>query len=115
MEILVESSQAIRQFLRDQGYTEESFSQLGLADLPSQGMAEQSNSSWTVAGDARLNLLIRLFYFGYTVAAGQGQRVIPKQILRDLLAIGILEQDGERLQVDFSGFADAFWRTDPCL
>src|SRR5580704_13450983 len=98
VEILVESSRAIRQFLRDHGYTEESFSQLGLADLPSQGMAEQSNSSWTVAGDARLNLLIRLFYFGYTVAAGQGQRDIPKEILRDLLAIGILEQDGARLQ-----------------
>ena len=84
MEILVESSQAIRQFLRDHGYTEESFSQLGLVDLPSLGMAEQSNSSWTVAGDARLDLLIRLFYLGHTVAADQGQRVIPKEILRDL-------------------------------
>jgi hypothetical protein len=98
VEILVESSRAIRQFLRDHGYTEESLSRLGVADLPSQGMAEQSNSSWTVAGDARLDLLIRLFYLGHTVAADQGQRVIPKEILRDLLAIGILEQDGERLQ-----------------
>ena len=61
-------------------------------------MAERSNSSWTVTGDARLDLLIRLFYLGHTVATSQGERVIPKEILRDLLAIGILEQDGERLQ-----------------
>ena len=33
MEILVESAQAIRQFLREQGYTEESLSRLGLAEL----------------------------------------------------------------------------------
>jgi 2-polyprenyl-3-methyl-5-hydroxy-6-metoxy-1,4-benzoquinol methylase len=98
MEILVESGQAISQFFRDHGYTEESFSRLGLADFPWQEMAERSNSWWTVACDARLNLLIRLFYLGRTVATSQGQRVIPKEILRDLFAIGILEQNGERLQ-----------------
>src|SRR5271168_4144806 len=98
MENLVESGQAIRQFLRDNGYTEEIFSRLGLADLPSQGIAARLNSSWIIAGDARLDLLISLFYFGHTVEASQGQRVIPKEILRDLLAIGILEQDRERLQ-----------------
>jgi hypothetical protein len=98
MENLVESGQAIRQFLRDNGYTEESFSRLGLADLPYHGIAARLNSSWIITGDARLDLLISLFYFGHTVAASQGQRVVPKEILRDLLAIGILEQDRERLQ-----------------
>ncbi len=92
------TSQAIRQFFRDQGYTEDSLSRLGLANLPWHGLAERSNSSWTVAGDARLDLLIRLFYLGHAVATSQGEKIIPKEILRDLLAIGILERDGERLQ-----------------
>jgi hypothetical protein len=62
MEILVESVQAIAQFFREQGYTEESLGRLGLAELPWNGLAKQSASAWAVTGDARLDLLIRLFY-----------------------------------------------------
>jgi Methyltransferase small domain len=92
------TSQAIRQFFRDQGYTEDSLSRLGLANLPWHGLAERSNSPWRVSGDARLDLLIGLFYLGHAVAASQGEKIIPKEILRNLLAGGILERDGERLQ-----------------
>jgi hypothetical protein len=95
---MFESGKEIAHFLRGHGYTEESLSRLGLAEFPWQGLAVRSNSSWTVAGDARLDLLIRLFYFGHAVATGEGERVIPSEILRDLFANGILEQDGERLQ-----------------
>jgi hypothetical protein len=95
---MIESGQAIIHFFRGHGYTEENLSRLGLVDLPWQGLVERSISSWIVAGDAHLDLLIRLFYLGQTVSAGQGERVIPKEILRDLLASGILERDSERLQ-----------------
>ena len=39
MEILVESAQAIARFLREQGYTEERLSELGLAELPWNSLA----------------------------------------------------------------------------
>jgi methylase of polypeptide subunit release factors len=95
---MVESGQAIAQFFREHGYTEESLSRLGLADLPWHGLAERSSSLWTVSGDARLDLLIRLFHFGQAVPTSQGEKIIPQEILREFLVSEILEQDGERLQ-----------------
>jgi Methyltransferase small domain len=95
---MIESGQAIAHFFRGHGYTEESLSRLGLADLPWQDLAVRSNSSRTVSADARLDLLIRVFYLGQAVATSQGEEIIPKEILRDLLASGILERDGDRLQ-----------------
>jgi methyltransferase family protein len=95
---MIESGQAIPQFFRDHGYTEENLSRLGLADVPWQGLAGRSTSSWTVAADAQLDLLIRLFYLGHAVATSQGEKMIPQAILRDLLVSGILERDGDRFQ-----------------
>jgi hypothetical protein len=98
MKILVESAQTITQFFREQGYTEESLSLLGLTELPWNSLAKQSASGWVIAGDARLDLLIRVFYLGEAVPISQGEKFIPKEILRDLLASGLLRRDGERLQ-----------------
>ena len=98
MEILVESGQAIRQFFRDEGYTQDSLSRLGLAELHCNSLARRSASAWAVTGNARLDLLVRLFYLGETVAMSQGERLIPQEILYRLLTSGLLERDGERLQ-----------------
>jgi hypothetical protein len=97
MEIPIESAQAITQFFRENNYTEENLSRLGLADLPWHSLAEQSSSPWAIAGEAALDLLIRLFHLGQAVAASQGEKFIKKEILRDLLKSGILERDGEWL------------------
>ena len=98
MEILVESAQAIARFLRDQGYTEERLSQLGLAELPWNSLAGQSTSALARDGDPRLELLIRAFYLGEAVETSQAEKLIPEEILRDLLESGLLARDGERLR-----------------
>jgi hypothetical protein len=56
------------------------------------------NLSWTCAAGARPDLLIRLFYLGHAVETSQGERIIPNEILSDLLTREILERDGERFQ-----------------
>ena len=98
MEILVESAQAITQFFREQGYTEESLDCLGLTELPWNSLAKQSASAWAVTGNARLDLLIRLFCLGEAIAKSQGEKFIPKEILHGLLTCRLLERDGEWLQ-----------------
>ena len=90
MEILVESAQSIRQFFREQGYTQDSLSRLGLAELHCHSLARRSASAWAVTGNARLDLLVRLFYLGETVAMSQGERLIPQEILSRLLTSGLL-------------------------
>jgi len=95
MNILNESAQAITQFFREQGYTEEGLSRLGLAELPWNSPARRSAPAWAVTGNPRLDLLIRVFYLGESVAISQGERLIPKEMLRSLLTIGLLERDGE--------------------
>jgi len=98
MEILVESAQAIVRFLREQGYTEERFGQLGLAELPWNSLASQSASAWLATCDPRLELLIRAFYAGEAVPTSQAEKLISKEILRDLLESGLLAHTEERLQ-----------------
>jgi SAM-dependent methyltransferase len=98
MEILVDSAQAIARFLREQGYTEERLSQLGLAELPWNSMAAQSAAVWLVTCHPRLELLIRAFYLGEAVQTCQAEKLISHEILRDLLATGLLARDGELLQ-----------------
>ena len=55
MEILVESAQAITQFFREQGYTEESLSRLGLVELSWNSPEMKLASAWAVTGKARLD------------------------------------------------------------
>jgi Methyltransferase small domain len=98
MEILVESAQAITQYLREQGFTEESLGRLGLTELPWNSLAKQSASAWAVTGNPRLDLLIRLFYLGEAIAQSQGEKFIPQEILHGLLTCRLLERDGEWLQ-----------------
>ena len=98
MEILVESAQAIARFLREQGYTEERLSELGLAELPWNSLARQSVSAWLVMCDPRLELLIRAFYLGEAVKTSQAEKLFSKEILRDLLESELLARDGERLR-----------------
>src|SRR6202162_5014399 len=98
MEILVESAQAIARFLREQGYTEERLSELGLAELPWSSLAGQSVSAWLVMCDPRLELLIRAFYLGEAVQTSQAEKLFSKEILRDLLESELLARDGEWLR-----------------
>jgi hypothetical protein len=98
MEILVESIQAIARFLREQDYTEERLSQLGLANLSWNSLARQSASAWLLMCDPRLELLIRAFYVGEAVETSEAEKLISKEVLSDLLACGLLALDGERLR-----------------
>ncbi len=98
MEIRVESAKAIAQFLRDQGYTEKGLSQLGLAELPWNSLARQSDSAWLVIGDARLELLIRAFYLGEAVEKSEAEKLISKEILCHMLENRLLTPHEERLQ-----------------
>jgi SAM-dependent methyltransferase len=98
MEIPVESAQAIRQFFRDQGYTEEGLGRLGLADFTWDNRTRRLASAWTGTGEARLDFLIRLFYLGEVVTISQSEKFIPKEILRVLCTRGFLERDGERVR-----------------
>ena len=98
MEILAESAQAVMLFLREEGYTEEILSRLGLSKLPWNDRARRLASAWVVTGDARLDLLIRLFYLGESMTASQSEKFIPKEILQSLFLSGLLERDGERVR-----------------
>src|ERR1700731_1879361 len=98
MEIPIASAQAVSQFFREQGYTEESLDRLGLSELAWNGRARRLASVWVVTGEARLDFLIRLFYLNETVTISQSEKFIPKEILRVLCASGLLERDGERVR-----------------
>jgi SAM-dependent methyltransferase len=98
MEMLVESAQAIVRFLRDQGYTEERLSQMGLAAMPWNGLGGLAISAWLVNADPRLELLIRAFYLGEAVEMRQAEKIIPEKVLRDFLESRLLTRDGERLR-----------------
>ena len=98
MEILVESAHAIARFLRDQGYTEERLSQLGLAEPPWNGLAGLSTTAWLVNDDARFELLIRAFYLGEAVEASQAEKLISPEILGEFLKSRLMVRDGERLR-----------------
>ncbi len=98
MKILNESAQAITRFFREQGYTGEGLSRLGLAELPWNSPARRTASAWAATGNSRLNLLIRVFYLGEAVAISQAESLIPTELLRSLLTIGFLERDDDRLQ-----------------
>jgi hypothetical protein len=95
MEILAESAQAVMLFLREEGYREEVLSRLGLSKLPWNDRARRLASAWVVTGDARLDLLIRLFYLGESMTASQSEKVIPKEILQGLFTSELLERDAE--------------------
>ncbi len=97
-EIPVESARRISQFFRNQGYTEEGLSGLGLGELPLNVVAAQSTSRWTLTGDLRLDFSIRLFFFGEVVGLAETERWVPPEILDDLLTIGILRHHGEQLR-----------------
>jgi SAM-dependent methyltransferase len=98
MEILVEPAQAIAQFLRDQGYTEERLRQLGIAELPWNTLSGESISACLVNADARLELLIRAFCLGEAVEISQAEKIISKKTLRDFLESRLLARDGEHLR-----------------
>jgi SAM-dependent methyltransferase len=98
MKVLPESAEAIAQFFRHQGYTEKILAQLGLAELGWNSRLTRLASALVVTGDDRLDLLIRLFYLGESVAAGESEELVPKKILRHLLEGGFLERDGERVR-----------------
>jgi len=53
---------------------------------------------WAVTSDVRLDLLIRLFYLDEAVKIQDVENLIPKEILRDLLASGLLEREGSRFR-----------------
>jgi hypothetical protein len=98
MEILAEAAQAVMLFLREEGYTEEILSRLGLSKLPWNDRARRLASAWVVTGDARLDLLIRLFYLGESMTASQSEKFFPKEILQGLFTSQLLERDGERVR-----------------
>jgi hypothetical protein len=54
-------------------------SRFGFAEFPWQGLAVRCEPSWTVAADARLDLLIRLFYLSHVVATSREEKIIPKE------------------------------------
>ena len=97
MEIQGECGRRIKQFLEEQGYTEETLGRLGLGELPLNSSPTQSTAFWGLTGDLRLDFSIRLFYFGEVVVQSEAGRFVPQQILDDLLTIGILRREGERL------------------
>ncbi len=98
MEILVESAQTIARFLRDQDYTEERLSQLGVEEWPLNGFAGQPTSNWLAIGDRRLELLVCAFCLGEAVEISQAEKLIPVEILREILKSGLMVRDGERLR-----------------
>jgi hypothetical protein len=98
MEDMVESARAIAQFFLEQGFTEECVNRLGLAELPLNSLARRSATALVATGNPRLDLLIRLFCLGEPIEKGEGQELIPKPILRGLLASGLLAHDAEQIQ-----------------
>ena len=96
MKILSEAAQRIGQFLREQGYTEENLSRLEIE------VCSLSNQDLPLAAepiidddDSLLELLRRLFSVGQPVSISQGEKFLPKELLRSFLAIGLLEGDGD--------------------
>jgi Ribosomal protein L11 methyltransferase (PrmA) len=98
MKILCEAAQGIGQFLREQGYTEENLSRLGLAES-SRSNQDLSSAVETIVhdGDDQLDLLVRLFSVGESVSISQGEELLPKAILHSFLTIGLLEGDANQL------------------
>jgi hypothetical protein len=98
MKFAVESAQAIARFFREQGYTEEGLRRIGLTELPWSASARRSALAWAVTGDTRLDLLIRLFYLDEPVTIQDGEKLIPIEILRGLLASGLLGREGSQFR-----------------
>jgi hypothetical protein len=73
MEIPAESAQAVMLFLREEGYTEEILSRLGLSKLPWNYQARRLASAWVVTGNVRRDLFIRLFNLGESMTASQSE------------------------------------------
>src|SRR5450631_4078684 len=99
MKILSEAAQRIGAFLREQGYTEEKLNRLEIEG------SSLSNQDLPLAaepiihdGDGLLEVLIRLFSVGQSVSISQGEKFLPKEVLRSFLTIGLLEGDGDQLQ-----------------
>ena len=98
MEIPVESAQAISQFFREQGYTEENLNRLGLSELAWNSRTRRLALAWVITGDARLDFLVRLFYLNEAATISESKKFIPKLTLRVLCASGLLERKGERVR-----------------
>lgn len=92
MKILSEAAQRIGQFLQEQGYTEENLSRLEIegCSLSNQDLPLPAEPI-IHDGDSLLELLRRLFSVGQSVSISQGEKFLPKKVLRSFLAIGLLE------------------------
>ena len=97
-----ESAKAIGQYFREQGYTEENLSRFGLGEFSWRALGTLAASDCAFADDPRLDLLVRLFYLGAGIKAGEGEDLIPAQILRALTDCGLLEREGDRLRPNCS-------------
>jgi hypothetical protein len=99
MKILSEAAQRIGQFLREQGYTEGNLSRL---EIERSSLSDQDLPFATEPifhdGDGPLEVLIRLFSVGQSVSTSQGERFLPKEVLRSFLTIGLLQGDDGQLQ-----------------
>jgi methylase of polypeptide subunit release factors len=98
MEPPLESANAITRFFDECGYTEGTLNRLGLSELPWSALATLSESGWSVEGEPELDLLVRLFYLGESVAFNMGEKFIPQNVLKALLEFELLQRNGERLQ-----------------
>jgi Methyltransferase small domain len=97
MKILSEAAKGISEFLWEQGYTEEHLHRLELAGSSPNDNLSSTAQLVTNDGDL-LDLLIRLFFVGEPVSIRQGERFLPKAILRSFLTLGLLEGHADQLQ-----------------
>jgi methylase of polypeptide subunit release factors len=91
-----ESSQRLRSFFEEAGYTEVQLrKQLGAAELPSRHLRNQARLLDRTSVTTPLNVLLRWFWLGIEQNHAQCDGVIPAEILYLLIESGLLQVDGE--------------------
>ncbi|MGH9772993.1 MAG: methyltransferase, partial [Candidatus Acidiferrales bacterium] len=70
---------------------------LGLTKTPWRGSESRSLLLYKIPDDSPLDLLIRLFFFGEEVPVSSVASSFPAEIIKNMLASGILQEEGDRV------------------
>src|SRR6202034_3718071 len=93
-----ESSQRLRAFFADAGYTEPNLrTYLGAAELPSRRLRNQPRLLDRTSAPTLLHALLRWFWLECAQNKALLAGAVPEELLSMLLETGLIESDGEWL------------------
>lgn len=91
-----DSSQRLRAFFEESGYTERDLrKQLGAAELPSRHLRNEARLLDRTSAVTPLNVLLRWFWVGQAQKRAKAASAIPAEILTLLIESGLVKVDGD--------------------